>query len=107
MSNLSLDDIAMELHDFAKEWGAWDSLEDATEEQIRQALISRMMVIVNSTGDLSKSVQAGDPEDIAYYTYSILATTLELYAHLVEQGYTQVSLDYLTDKYLGKAKGAK
>lgn len=106
MSNLSLDDIAIELHDFAVEWGAWRSLEDATAEQVDHFVSSRLMSVVSAAGDLSKSVQTGnDPDKIAQHTFSILAITLELYAGLVEQGYTNVSLDYLLDKYVGNGIG--
>ena len=105
MSNLSLDDIAIELHDFAVEIGAWSSLEDATEEQVDNFINARLMSIVSAAGDVAKSVQTtNDPDEIAKGMINILARTLELYGGLVEQGYTQVSLDYLIDKMIIGAK---
>ena len=102
MSNLSLDDIAIELHDFAVEQGAWSSLEDATAEQVDNFISARLMSIVSAVGDVAKSVQtSNDPDEIAKNMSHILLRTFELYGGLVEQGYTQVSLDYLFDKITG------
>jgi hypothetical protein len=91
----------MELHEFAVEQGAWSSLEDATEEQVDNFINARLMSIVSAVGDVAKSVQtSNDPDELAKSMLHILARTLELYGGLVEQGYTQVSLDYLIDKMI-------
>ena len=108
MSNLSLDEIAMELHDFAVEQGAWSSLEDATAEQTDNFMNARLMAIVSAVGDVAKSIQTNnDPDEISKGMSCILLRTFELYAGLVEQGYTNVSLDYLFEKIAGiKNEGA-
>lgn len=108
MSKLSLDDIAIKLHEFAVEQGAWSSLEDATEEQVDNFINARLMSVVSAAGDVAKSVQTNnDPEEIAKGMSHILLRTFELYGGLVEHGYTQVSLDYLVDKILGLQNGVK
>ena len=84
-----LDDLAEELHKTAVEKGFWP-------EEIDDIFIAKQcMMIVSEVTELMEAVRKDKgEEEIAMETSDIFIRTLDLYAGLVEAGYTTVSLDY-------------
>jgi NTP pyrophosphatase (non-canonical NTP hydrolase) len=60
------------------------------------------MMIVSEAVEVMEAIRKDKgPEDIADEMADILIRTFDLYAGLVEHGYTKVSLDYALDKKAG------
>ena len=83
------DDLAEELHKTAISKGFWsDEVDDIF-------IAKQCMMIVSEVTELMEAVRKDKGEaEIALETADILIRTLDLYAGLVEAGYTTVSLDY-------------
>ena len=95
MSNLTFDDIATELHELAVEKGFWDVVQDATQEQTDIFMTKQLMMIVSEATEVMEAIRKSHgPEAVADEMADILIRTFDLYAGLVEHGYTSVSLDY-------------
>lgn len=84
-----LDDLAMELHGVAKEKGFWP-------EEVDDIFVAKQcMMIVSEVTELMEAIRKDKgEEEIAMEAADIFIRTLDLYAGLVEAGYTTVSLDY-------------
>ena len=84
-----LDDLAEQLHETAVAKGFWP-------EEIDDIFIAKQcMMIVSEVTELMEAVRKDKgEEEIAMETADIFIRTLDLYAGLVEAGYTTVSLDY-------------
>lgn len=85
----SLDELSMQLHDAAVGKGFWP--EDVDDIFITKQL----MMIVSEAVEVMEAIRKDKGEDaIADEMADILIRTLDLYAGLVDNGYTNVSLDY-------------
>ena len=84
-----LDDLAMQLHDVAKEKGFWP-------EEVDDIFIAKQcMMIVSEVTEVMEAIRKDKgEEEITKEVADILIRTLDLYAGLVEAGYTKLSLDY-------------
>ena len=84
-----LDDLAEELHKTAQDKGFWP-------EEIDDIFIAKQcMMIVSEVTELMEAVRKDKgEEEIVLETADILIRTLDLYAGLVDVGYTTISLDY-------------
>ena len=84
-----LDDLAMQLHNTAMEKGFWP-------EEVDDIFIAKQcMMIVSEVTELMEAIRKDKgQEEIAFETADILIRTLDLYAGIVDAGYTTVSLDY-------------
>jgi len=86
------DELAEQLHDTAVAKGFWP--EDVDDIFITKQL----MMIVSETVEVMEAIRKDKGEDqIADEMADIIIRTLDLYAGLVEHGYTKVSLDYALD----------
>lgn len=86
------DELAEQLHNTAVAKGFWP--EDVDDIFITKQL----MMIVSETVEVMEAIRKDKGEDqIADEMADILIRTLDLYAGLVEHGYTRVSLDYALD----------
>ena len=84
-----LDDLAEDLHKTAIEKGFWP------EETDDIFIAKQCMMIVSEVTEVMEAVRKDKGEaEIAMETADILIRTLDLYAGLVEAGYTTISLDY-------------
>ena len=84
-----LDDLAEDLHKTAVEKGFWP------EETDDIFIAKQCMMIVSEVTEVMEAVRKDKGEaEIAMETADILIRTLDLYAGLVEAGYTTISLDY-------------
>lgn len=83
------DDLAEQLHSTAVAKGFWP-------EQTDDIFIAKQcMMIVSEVTELMEAIRKDKgEEEIAMETADIFIRTLDLYAGLVEAGYTTVSLDY-------------
>ena len=89
------DDIAQELHETAVEKGFWDVIKDAERDQIDIFMTKQLMMIVSEAVEVMEAIRKNrGPEEVADEMADILIRTFDLYAGLVEEGYTSVSLDY-------------
>ena len=96
------DELAMELHETAVKKGFWKVIDDATAEQTDIFVTKQLMMIVSEVTEVMEAIRKEKGEDeIAAEFADIIIRTLDLYAGLVEQGYTTVSLDYALDKKTG------
>jgi NTP pyrophosphatase (non-canonical NTP hydrolase) len=87
------DELAEQLHTTAVAKGFWP--EDVDDIFITKQL----MMIVSEAVEVMEAIRKDKGEDqIADEMADILIRTLDLYAGLVENGYTRVSLDYALDK---------
>jgi NTP pyrophosphatase (non-canonical NTP hydrolase) len=87
------DELAEQLHETAVAKGFWP--EDVDDIFITKQL----MMIVSEAVEVMEAIRKDKGEDqIADEMADILIRTLDLYAGLVEHGYTKVSLDYALDK---------
>lgn len=86
-----LDELAEQLHETAVSKGFWRD-----EINCGDIFIAKQcMMIVSEVSELMEAIRKDKGEDeIALETADILIRTLDLYAGLVEAGYTTVSLDY-------------
>jgi NTP pyrophosphatase (non-canonical NTP hydrolase) len=83
------DDLSIELHKTAVEKGFWP--EDVDDIFITKQL----MMIVSEAVEVMEAIRKDKGEaEIADEMADILIRTFDLYAGLVENGYTRVSLDY-------------
>lgn len=86
------DELAEQLHKTAVAKGFWP--EDVDDIFITKQL----MMIVSETVEVMEAIRKDKGEEqIADEMADILIRTLDLYAGLVEHGYTRVSLDYALD----------
>lgn len=86
------DELAEQLHKTAVAKGFWP--EDVDDIFITKQL----MMIVSETVEVMEAIRKDKGEEqIADEMADILIRTLDLYAGLVEHGYTKVSLDYALD----------
>ncbi len=90
---LMFDELAEQLHETAVAKGFWP--EDVDDIFITKQL----MMIVSEAVEVMEAIRKDKGGDqIADEMADILIRTLDLYAGLVEHGYTKVSLDYALDK---------
>ncbi len=84
-----LDDLAGQLHETAVAKGFWS-------EEISDIFIAKQcMMIVSEVTELMEAIRKDKgEEEVALETADILIRTLDLYAGLVDAGYTTISLDY-------------
>ena len=83
------DDLSIELHKTAVEKGFWP--EDVDDIFVTKQL----MMIVSEAVEVMEAIRKDKGEaEIADEMADILIRTFDLYAGLVEHGYTRVSLDY-------------
>jgi NTP pyrophosphatase (non-canonical NTP hydrolase) len=93
------DDISMQLHETAVEKGFWSVVEDATQEQTDIFITKQLMMIVSEAVEVMEAIRKDKgEEEIADEMADILIRTFDLYAGLVEHGYTKVSLDHAFEK---------
>lgn len=96
------DELAIRLHETAVKKGFWDVIDDATAEQIDIFVTKQLMMIVSEVTEVMEAIRKDKgEEEIAAEFADIIIRTLDLYAGLVEQGYTTVSLDHALDKKTG------
>ena len=84
------DQLAIDLHEIAVEKGFWP-------EDIDDIFIAKQcMMIVSEVTEVMEAVRKDKGgEEIAKEFADILIRTLDLYAGMVEAGYTRESLDYI------------
>jgi NTP pyrophosphatase (non-canonical NTP hydrolase) len=93
------DNIAQQLHTTAVEKGFWGVVEDATQEQKDIFVTKQLMMIVSEAVEVMEAIRKDKgEEEIADEMADILIRTFDLYAGLVEHGYTRVSLDDAFEK---------
>jgi NTP pyrophosphatase (non-canonical NTP hydrolase) len=87
------DDLAIALHETAVEKGFWP-------EEVDDIFIAKQcMMIVSEVTELMEAIRKDKGEqEIAFETADIFIRTLDLYAGLVEAGYTKVSLDHAMEE---------
>ena len=88
-----LDDLAIKIHETAVEKGFWP-------EEVDDIFIAKQcMMIVSEVTELMEAIRKDKGEqEIALETADILIRTLDLYAGLVEAGYTRLSLDNVMEE---------
>jgi NTP pyrophosphatase (non-canonical NTP hydrolase) len=88
-----LDDLAMKLHEVAVEKGFWP-------EEVDDIFIAKqcMMIVSEVTETMEAIRKDKGEEEITKEVADILIRTLDLYAGLVEAGYTKLSLDYALEE---------
>jgi NTP pyrophosphatase (non-canonical NTP hydrolase) len=85
-----LDDLAMDLHKVAVQKGFWPEAEDVDDIFIAK----QCMMIVSEVTEVMEAIRKDKgEEEITKEVADILIRTLDLYAGLVEIGYTRLSLD--------------
>lgn len=86
-----LDNLAIELHKTAVEKGFWPEIEEVDDIFIAK----QCMMIVSEVTEVMEAIRKDKgEEEITKEVADILIRTLDLYAGLVESGYTKLSLDY-------------
>jgi NTP pyrophosphatase (non-canonical NTP hydrolase) len=84
------DNLAIELHKNATEKGFWPNLEDVDDIFIAKQL----MMIVSEVTEVMEAIRKDKgEEEITKEFADILIRTLDLYAGVVDAGYTKLSLD--------------
>jgi NTP pyrophosphatase (non-canonical NTP hydrolase) len=84
------DNLAIELHKNATEKGFWPDLEDIDDIFIAKQL----MMIVSEVTEVMEAIRKDKgEEEITKEFADILIRTLDLYAGVVDAGYTKLSLD--------------
>jgi hypothetical protein len=88
-----LDDLAIKLHEVAVEKGFWP-------EDIDDIFVAKQcMMIVSEVTEVMEAIRKDKgEEEITKEVADILIRTLDLYAGLVEAGYTKLSLDYALEE---------
>jgi NTP pyrophosphatase (non-canonical NTP hydrolase) len=88
-----LDDLSMNLHKVAIEKGFWP-------EDVDDIFIAKqcMMIVSEVTETMEAIRKDKGEEEITKEVADILIRTLDLYAGLVEAGYTKLSLDYVLEE---------
>jgi NTP pyrophosphatase (non-canonical NTP hydrolase) len=85
-----LDDMAIELHKNARDKGFWPEPEDIDDIFIAKQL----MMIVSEVTEVMEAIRKDKgEEEITKEFADILIRTLDLYAGVVNAGYTRLSLD--------------
>jgi NTP pyrophosphatase (non-canonical NTP hydrolase) len=85
------DELAEQLHKTAVEKGFWGSPEDTDDIFIAK----QCMMIVSEVTEVMEAVRKDKgEEEISKEFADIIIRTLDLYAGMVEAGYTKISLDY-------------
>jgi NTP pyrophosphatase (non-canonical NTP hydrolase) len=93
MIQLTLDEMAKELHEIAVEKGFWDVVKDATQEQKDIFMTKQLMMIVSETVEVMEAIRKNKgPEEVADEVADIIIRTLDLYAGLREEEYVNGSL---------------
>ena len=89
MFAITLDTMAKDLHAIAVDKGFWpDNVDDIF-------ITKQLMMIVSEAVEVMEAIRKDKGEaEIADEMADILIRTFDLYAGLVEHGYTRVSLDY-------------
>lgn len=87
------DNLAMNLHKIAVEKGFWGTTED--HDAIDDIFIAKQcMMIVSEVTEVMEAVRKDKgEEEITKEFADIIIRTLDLYAGMVEAGYTKLSLD--------------
>ena len=87
-----LDNIADDLHQIAKEKGFWP-------EQVDDIFITKqLMMVVSEAVEVMEAIRKDKgKQQVADEMADIIISTLDLYAGLVENGYTDISLDEALD----------
>lgn len=87
------DDLADRLHEVAVEKGFWP-------EEIDDIFIAKQcMMIVSEVTEVMEAVRKDKgEEEISKEFADIIIRTLDLYAGMVQAGYTKISLDYALDE---------
>jgi NTP pyrophosphatase (non-canonical NTP hydrolase) len=99
------DDIAQDLHETAVEKGFWSVIEDATQEQVDIFMTKQLMMIVSEAVEVMEAIRKNrGPEEVSDEMADILIRTFDLYAGLVEHGYTSISLDHAFEEKTGYNK---
>lgn len=99
------DEVAIDLHETAVEKGFWSPTDDATQEQLDIFMTKQLMMIVSEAVETMEAIRKNHgPEKVADEMADILIRTFDLYAGLVEHGYTTVSLDYAFEQKTGYNK---
>ena len=82
------DDLAIKLHEVAVEKGFWD-------QEVDDIFVSKqLMMIVSEVVEVLEAVRKDKgEEELAKEFADIIIRTLDLYAGMVEAGYTKLSLD--------------
>lgn len=95
-----LDDLAIKLHETAVEKGFWP-------ENVDDIFITKqLMMIVSEAVEVMEAIRKDKGEEaIADEVADILIRTLDLYAGLVDYGYTRMSLDYALENKANINKG--
>lgn len=87
-----LDDLAVELHKNAVVKGFWPEVEDVDDIFVAKQL----MMIVSEVVEAMEAIRKDKgEEEITKEFADILIRTLDLYAGIVEAGYTRLSLDHI------------
>ena len=87
------DQLAIDLHKVAVEKGFWP--EDVDDIFVAKQL----MMIVSEVVEVMEAVRKDKgPEEISKEFADIIIRTLDLYAGMVEAGYTRESLDYILNQ---------
>jgi NTP pyrophosphatase (non-canonical NTP hydrolase) len=90
-----LDDMAIELHKNAVIKGFWPEAEDVDDIFIAKQL----MMIVSEVVETMEAVRKDKgEEEISKEFADIIIRTLDLYAGMVEAGYTRLSLDAILNE---------
>ena len=88
-----LDQLATQLHETAVAKGFWP------EETDDIFIAKQCMMIVSEVTELMEAIRKDKgEEEVALETADILIRTLDLYAGLVEAGYTRLSLDHILNE---------
>ena len=87
------DQLAIDLHKIAVEKGFWGNSED--HDVVNDIFIAKQcMMIVSEVTEVMEAVRKDKGgEEIAKEFADIIIRTLDLYAGMVEAGYTKISLD--------------
>jgi len=90
----NFDEICETLHKTAVEKGFWSVIDDATQDQKDIFMTKQLMMIVSEAVEVMEAIRKDKGEaEISDEMADILIRTFDLYAGLVEHGYTILSLD--------------
>jgi NTP pyrophosphatase (non-canonical NTP hydrolase) len=93
MFSATLDDMAKQLHEVAKEKGFWRIVEDAPQEQVDIFMTKQLMMIVSEAVEVMEAIRKSHgPEAVADEVADIIIRTLDLYAGLREHEYVNTDL---------------
>jgi NTP pyrophosphatase (non-canonical NTP hydrolase) len=86
------DQLAIDLHKIAVDKGFWGTIDDVDDTFIAK----QCMMIVSEVTEVMEAVRKDKGgEEIAKEFADIIIRTLDLYAGMVDAGYTKESLDYI------------